>query len=371
MDLLRKYLHAYPELSGFEKNTSAFVISYLQKIGIKKVRHGFSMYSILAEIEGVETGKTLLFRCELDALPIQELNTFEHQSTTKGVSHKCGHDGHMAILLSLAEKLTTTPLPKGKVLLFFQSAEETGKGAQGAIESGVFDSYSVDYALSLHNFPQFPLGTILLKKGILTPTVESLNVKWVGKTSHAAEPSKGINPADAIARFITFISALHNEDKSSPDYFVTTPIHIQMGEKAYGTSAGYAEMGYTFRTWKSATFEEYKGIIEQEISKIAADEGLKFEVEWVESFKSNNNSETVIDELKQIAKSNLFEVFELENPFDFGEDFGLFTDTFCGAMFGLGAGKACYPLHNELYDFPDELIPIGCQMFYDFALKNG
>ena len=370
MNHLRQYLHAQPEVSGYEEQTSAFVVAHLRQLGIRTIHQGFSMHSVLAEIEGKEAGNTILVRCELDALPIQELNTFEHRSTVKGVSHKCGHDGHIAILLSLAEKLVNNPLPKGKVVLFFQSAEETGAGAKAAIESGIFNDYSIDYAVSLHNLPQFPLGSIILKKGIFTPTVESLNLQWRGKTSHAAEPSQGINPANAIARLVQFIRQLHNDDKSSPSYFVTTPIFIKMGEVAYGTSAGYAEVGYTFRTWESAKFDSFKELIENEIASISEEEQLGFEIEWVESFKSNNNRSGVIDELREIALIRHLEVIEREKPFDFGEDFGLFTDTFRGAMFGIGSGENCCPLHNEHYDFPDELIPIGCQVFYDFVQRN-
>lgn len=365
--MLRKYLHANPELSGFEEKTSRFVIEHLRELGIQKIHHGFSMYSVLAEIDGKQEGKTILFRCELDALPIQELNTFEHQSKVDRVSHKCGHDGHMAIMLAFAEKLMQNPPEKGKILLFFQSAEETGQGAKGAIDSGVFNQYQIDYAISLHNFPDFPLGSIILKKGILTPTVESMSLKLVGKTSHAAEPSKGINPAKTIAQIINFVASLHNDDKTDENYFVTTPIHIQMSEKAYGTSAGYAEIGYTFRTWESAKFDSYKALIESKIQEFTTTEKLRFEIEWLESFKANNNDSEVINTLKEIALNNNFPVIEKEKPFDFGEDFGLFTDTFKGAMFGVGSGENCFPLHNENYDFPDEIIEIGCQMFQDFA----
>ena len=133
---LRHYLHTHPELSGEEIQTSKFVVKQLEKMGVSKIHTGFSQHSIVAEIDGKETGKTLLFRCELDALPIQEANDFAHKSVHSGVSHKCGHDGHTATMLAFAQKLLEKPLKHGKILLFFQSAEETGAGAKAAIESG-------------------------------------------------------------------------------------------------------------------------------------------------------------------------------------------------------------------------------------------
>lgn len=175
---LRHQLHAHPELSGQEVWTSAFIVEQLRKIGISKIHTDFSQHSILAEIDGQNEGKTLLFRCELDALPIQEANTFEYRSTVNGVSHKCGHDGHSATMLAFAQKLMQHPLPngsgcaisKGKVLLFFQSAEETGAGAKAAIESGIFKQFPIDYAFAYHNLPSFPLGAVLCKAGIFTPS---------------------------------------------------------------------------------------------------------------------------------------------------------------------------------------------------------
>lgn len=214
----RHHIHANPELSTFEKNTSAYVVSELKKLGITKIHQGFSMHSILAELDGVEDGPTILFRCELDALPIQEENDFAYRSTQAGVSHKCGHDGHAATMFRFAQKLKEKPLKKGKILLFFQSAEEIGAGAKDAIESGIFKQFKIDYAFAYHNFAGFPMGTVIAKKGLFTPCVESGVFELIGKTSHAAEPSKGINPALAIAEIVQYFESLNNPDKSSVDF---------------------------------------------------------------------------------------------------------------------------------------------------------
>jgi amidohydrolase len=142
---LRHQLHAHPELSGQEIWTAAFIVAQLQQMGITKIHTHFAQHCVLAEIDGQNVGKTLLFRCELDALPIQEVNSFEYRSTQQGVSHKCGHDGHCATMLTFAQKLVNQPITHGKILLFFQSAEEIGAGAKIAIESNLFESFSIDY----------------------------------------------------------------------------------------------------------------------------------------------------------------------------------------------------------------------------------
>lgn len=365
----RKHIHTNPELSTVEKNTSDYVVSELKKLGIFKIHQGFSMHSVLAEIDGNEAGPTILFRCELDALPIQEDNCFAYRSTKKGISHKCGHDGHAATMFRFAQKLIEKPLKKGKILLFFQSAEETGAGAKAAIESGIFKQFEVDYAFAYHNFPSFPMGEIIAKNGLFTPCVESGVFELIGKTSHAAEPSKGINPALAIAEIVQYFDSLNNPDKASFDFFVASPIHIEMGEKAYGTSAGKATIGYTFRSWTNEKFDDMKAKIVQKVDEISKKYKLEASSKWLETFNANNNNASAYNEIKIAAKAQEFELLDLEKPFEFGEDFGLFTKQYKGAMFGIGSGVNQPPLHNSEYDFPDELLEIGSAMFYQIATQ--
>ena len=366
MNTIRHQLHAHPELSGQEAWTSAFIVEQLKKIGVTKIHTGFSQHSILAEIEGQNEGKTLLFRCELDALPIEEANTFAHRSTKKGVSHKCGHDGHSATMIAFAQKLLQNPIKKGKILLFFQS-EETGAGAKAAIESGIFKQFSIDYAYAYHNLPSFPLGAVMCKAGIFTPSVESFKIEFIGKNCHASQPAKGINPANAIAEFIQFMHSFHQPDKADADYFVVTPIHINMGEKSYGTSAGHAEVGYTIRTWDSRVLEKHKQLIVQKIENICQKERLDFNIAWFEAFNANNNDQKAFEHIKEATAQNGLQFIEMAQPFDFGEDFGLFTENYKGAMFGIGSGKNCSALHTVDYDFPDDLIEIGSEVFFKLA----
>ena len=364
---IRHQLHAHPELSGHEVWTSDFIVVQLKKLGVSKIHTGFSQHSILAEIDGKEPGKTLLFRCELDALSIQEVNNFPHRSTNQGISHKCGHDGHSATMLAFAQKLLLNPLHNGKILLFFQSAEETGAGAKAAISSNFFQQFSIDYAFANHNLPGFPLGAVLCKAGIFTPCVESFCVHLLGKNCHASQPENGINPANVVAVFIQFMHQLHQADKNQADYFVVTPIHIDMGQKAYGTSAGEAEVGYTIRTWDKLVLEEHKLKISEKIKNICKKEQLAFTISWFESFMANNNDANAFEHIKAATIQNNLTFIEIEKPFDFGEDFGLFTNVYKGAMLGIGAGEKCPALHTVDYDFPDELIDIGSEMYYQLS----
>lgn len=364
---IRHELHSHPELSGYEVWTSNFIVMQLQKLGVSKIHTGFSQHSIVAEIDGKKAGKTLLFRCELDALPIQEANSFAHRSTQQGISHKCGHDGHSATMLAFAQKLMLNPLQNGKILLFFQSAEEIGSGAKSAIESRFFQQYSINYTFAYHNLPSFPLGTVLCKTGIFTPSVESFSVQLVGVNCHASQPENGINPANAIAEFIQFMNQLYQPDKTNVNYFVITPIYVKMGEKTYGISAGDAEIGYTIRTWDNQVLAHHKKQIVQKIEEICKREQLSFHISWSESFAANNNHVSAFGHILSAATQNNVPFIEIDQPFDFGEDFGIFTDVYKGAMFGIGSGENCPALHTCEYDFPDELIEIGSNMFYQLC----
>ncbi|MDX1651499.1 MAG: amidohydrolase [Brumimicrobium sp.] len=366
---IRHYLHAHPEVSGKEKNTSKYIREKLVESGVEKIHTEFSQNSLIAEINGKSKGATILFRCELDALPIKEEIELSYKSDNKGVSHKCGHDGHMAIMLGLTNNLLSETPEKGTFLLLFQSAEETGEGAKSILDSGYLDRFEIDYAISLHNVPGYPKNSIICRKNVFTPTVESLSIELTGETSHAGEPDKGKNPAMAVAEIIRFFEQLHQPNMNLPNYFVVAPVQIIMGEEAYGISAGSATVRYTIRGTDIDFFKTQKDRIISEINKIADNENLESSIEWLESFSSNKNDPQVVDRIKRACAELGMKYIDKESPFDWGEDFGLFTQKYKGAMFGLGSGEETPPLHDSRYDFPDEIISHGQNLFFQLA-KN-
>lgn len=364
---IRKYLHQNPEVSGKESRTAEFIVEKLNELGVQTIHHGFSQQSVIAEINPDSEGKTILFRCELDALPIQEKNQFDYSSKTNGVSHKCGHDGHMTVMLGLAQTLIENQPEQGKFLLLFQSAEETGKGAKAVLESRFLDQFDIDFAVALHNVPGFPLSSIICKEDVFTPSVESINIELIGRTSHAGEPDKGINPSKAISDIINYFDSLHQPDMEKANYFVVAPIHITMGEKAYGTSAGRGEIGYTIRSTDFEYFNTQKENIVRKINEIVSKHNLEYELNWLESFSANINNKEVVETIEKSSKNLDLKYINKPTPFDWGEDFGLFTQHYKGAMFGIGAGEGSYNLHDDRYDFPDEIIPNAIQMFVELA----
>jgi len=360
----RKKLHQFPELSGDEKQTAQAVVDELKGCNPSTIITKLGGHGVAAIFKGPLKGKTILFRAELDALPIQEVNTFEHTSQYPGISHKCGHDGHATILIGLARMLKLNPLLKGEVILLFQPAEENGNGAKAVLSDEKFKSIKPDFVFALHNVPDYDKGVVIVKNNSFTPSVTSLRITLKGKTSHAAEPENGINPDVALQEIIVAIKGLADAHVDSETFTVVTTVYATLGSEDYGISADYAELHFTIRCWTAKQLKEIKEISANLVQDISKKHQLKNTLDWIYEFDSNNNDDTAVDFIVAAAKSNSFTLIEKQTPFKWGEDFGAFTQQYKGAMFAVGSGKETPALHNPDYDFPDEITPYGVQMFH-------
>ncbi len=359
---LRRELHSQPELSGAEVRTAARLRDFLASCGPTEIIEGIGGCGLAAIFAFNNPGPTLLVRCELDALPIQEVNDFEHRSKVDGVSHKCGHDGHMAIVAALAQNLSESPPPSGRVVLLFQPAEEIGAGAAAVLNDEKFTRLKIDCAIALHNLPGAPKHGIVCRTGSFSAAVKTAIIALRGKTSHAGEPELGLNPAAAIADIIRQTRALERP-ADGEDFTLVTPVHISMGEKAHGISAGEGEMRFTLRAWDNARLAAAEDAVRTIVNKAAEAHSLQYSIDWTDHFAATNNNADSVQLVKRAAEHLGLSYTDKAEAFRWGEDFGLFTERFAGAMFGLGAGEDTPPLHNAAYDFPDELIPTGAGMF--------
>jgi amidohydrolase len=359
----RRDLHAHPEISGEEKKTGKRVLTVLNGLKPDDLLTEVGGTGILASFGTDDKGPQVMVRCELDALPIQETNTFGHRSTIKGVSHKCGHDGHMAILTGLAEKLAAERPVTGRVHLLYQPAEENGAGAKAVLEDPRMQDRHFDLVLALHNLPGYPLGSAVVRKGAFTASVNSMVITLDGRTSHAAEPENGINPAAAVAEIITGALALQHNMPDEDGLRVVTVVHVNLGSKDYGISAGQAEVHLTVRCWTDDELKRLEQDIEELVRQVAASHKLGMAISYCFTFKANRNDDAAAELITAAVRSTGRELVKRDHPFKWGEDFGLFTARYKGCMFGLGAGEGQPALHNPDYDFPDALIPHGVAIF--------
>ena len=368
---IRRELHQHPELSGHEARTARFAEDKLQAFNPTKIIRHVGGHGLLVEYFFSEDGPTVLFRADIDAVAVQEPDEIPHHSQTPGVAHKCGHDGHTTILLRFARMLSEHPLTKGRILLLFQPAEENGSGSKAVLDTKVLDYYQIDKTFALHNIPGYPLHAVLCKEGSFTSAVVSVSITLTGKTSHAAEPQKGISPIPAMLTIVDELSRWNNTDMQSDDYFLSTIVEIHVGEEAYGVSAGNGVIRATLRAKTDKLLhqhaEQLKNLVATECERTP---GLQHEMEWLEPFSANENDPQSVSLVKSAAIRNNLPYLELQTPFSWGEDFGLFTQQYKGAMFGLGSGENCAPLHSPQYDFPDAVIETGATLFYTIAEEN-
>ncbi len=360
---IRKTLHAFPEVSENEFQTQKRIINYLSQINtpsIQKVGNS----GVLVTYKGNQSGPTIMIRGDIDALPIIEVNEIEYKSTSEGVSHKCGHDGHTTILLGLAEVLSEQTITKGKVLLLFQPAEENGMGAEAVLNDDAFRDAKIDYVFALHNLPGYKSNEIVVKENEFTANVKSIILKMNGKTAHAAEPEQGYNPSMAISEILKFANIISYNKPADKDFFLMTPIYATMGDLAYGISAGYGEVHFTIRSWNTELMKQRSNEIVSFMEETCKKYNQKPNISWTQIFRANINHPAAVALVRNAARQNNLELTERKYPFRWGEDFGLFTQKYKGAMFGLGAGISTPALHNPDYDYPDEITETGIKMFY-------
>lgn len=361
---LRKALHKHPELSGKEIFTSEKLASYVASNQPNEILTQLGGTGFAAVFEGKSPGKTILFRAELDALPISETNDFGHKSAFAGISHKCGHDGHATILAGLSRRLHQNPIKSGKVILLFQPAEETGNGAKAILSDEKFERIKPDFVFALHNLPGFPLNQIVVGDTNFAAASKGMIVNLFGKTAHAAYPESGLSPALAMTGIIRDFIQLSLEKQGFEDFVLLTIIHSRLGDVAFGTSPGYAEVMATLRSNNNRDME----ILTQKAIKIVEETtdkfGLTENISFAEEFPATVNHPVAVDFVRKSATINGFKIHEINQPFRWSEDFGHFTNKFPGALFGIGSGKNHPDLHNPDYDFPDEIIETGIRVFY-------
>lgn len=364
----RHQLHRLAEPSGAEVRTQSFLLEHLRALAPTCIETFANSYSILAVFDSGVAGATLLFRGDFDAVRVEESINVPYASEMPGVSHKCGHDGHAAILLGLAHNLASYPLKQGRVLLFFQAAEETGDGARLLLETGVLEKYSLDAVYALHNIPGEPMGAVLCKSGSFTCSVVSCEIMLHGRTSHAAEPQKAVCPYVAARTVTDKLLSFNEYDLHRDDFRLVTLVEFRVGEEAYGVTAGDGVLRFTLRAKEDDLLQVTKKNVEEVVCEAVADvPGLSSEVVWREYFAASNNQADAVTRVRCAAETCGLHYSEIELPFSWGEDFGLLTQHYPGALFGLGSGDQQPSLHNPYFDFPDELLYNAVRLFREIV----
>ena len=358
----RRRLHTMPDVSGEEAETAREVMRFLSETGPDAVVEGIGGTGVAVVYDSGVPGMTVMLRAELDALPIEELGDPEHKSKVSGKSHMCGHDGHMATLAAVGRALGRRRPAKGRVVLLFQPAEETGAGAAAVLADDKFRDLTPDISLSLHNMPGIPLGHVHLKDGPTNCASRGMKIILTGKTAHAAWPETGISPVSAVARLLPALSGISAGSVENDDLVRATVTHVTIGEPAAGISPAHGEIWVTLRT---STDDQMSALVEQAETMArdaAAADGLALALSYQDVFGHCINHPAAADILRAAMDAESVP-HVAGQAYRASEDFGRFAKVSKSAMLFLGAGESHPALHNPTYDYPDDLIAIGARIF--------
>lgn len=359
----RRRLHAHPEVSGAESWTAATVADAMRALACPQVVTGLGGHGVAAVWPGAEPGPTVMFRCELDALPIAETGMSAWRSTIPGAGHQCGHDGHSAILVGLARLLARRPPVRGRVVLLFQPAEEDGSGAAAVLADPAFAPLRPDWAFALHNMPGLPLGAVCVQAGPANCASVGVKVVLTGRTAHASAPQTGVSPGPALARLIPQVMALGPGGALDAAFRLVTVCHARLGEPAFGIAPGQAELWLTLRTLHDSGMAALRADVLAAVEAEAAAEGLAVAIGTHDDFAACTNDPAAVAVFDRAVSACGLARVEGGFPMRASEDFGRFGSVARSAMVLLGAGADCPVLHAPDYDFPDDLIGPGVRLF--------
>ena len=382
LEKLRDKLNKNAELSGQEKETNKIINKFLENTNPDVHYKNVGGYGIVAIYKGVEEGKNILFRADIDGLniPLECLKTNDKSLkeefkslgskalVQKPYSHRCGHDGHATILCGLAMRYGKKRPEKGNVILLFQPAEETGEGALAVINDPLFKEIKIDLAFALHNLPGYAKHQIILKKGCFASASLGLKLIFDGATSHASQPEKGNNPQRVITTLLDAFQKKYENLKRDKFHTTLTVTHVAIGEETFGVTPGHAEIWLTLRSQDDSALKQLTDSTVALSEYVAKEFKLKFTHSIHEAFAATMNSSREVDIVEQAARDLKLSVNNIKEPFPWSEDFGRFGSLCPTCLFGLGSGFEHEPLHSPIYDFEDEIIDTGIEMFYQLGV---
>ncbi|MYN06726.1 M20 aminoacylase family protein [Pseudoduganella aquatica] len=374
---IRRDLHAHPELCYEEVRTSDVVAAKLAEWGIPVVR-GLGLTGVVGIIKNGTSERAIGLRADMDALPMQEINTFAHASRHPGKMHACGHDGHTAMLLGAAHHLAQQRDFDGTVYLIFQPAEEGGAGARRMIEDGLFERFPMEAVYGMHNWPGMPAGAFGVCEGPMMASSNEFHVTIRGKGAHAAQPHKGIDPIMVAVQIAQAWQTIITRNKSPLDTAVLSITQIHAGS-ATNVIPDDAKMVGTVRTFTTGVLD----LVEQRMRVLAENIAAGFDAEVDFAFKRNypplvnhaKETQFAVEVMKAVAGAD--KVDSQVEPTMGAEDFAFFLQEKPGCYIFLGNGDGDHRdgghglgpcvLHNGSYDFNDNLLPIGASFWVRLA----
>lgn len=367
----RRHLHAHPELSFQEHETSAFVEELLRSFGGLEIERPTAT-SIVARLRTGRPGKTLAFRADMDALPIQEENDVPYASTRPGVMHACAHDAHTAILLGAASILTERRNElAGEVRFVFQHAEELPPGgAQELVDAGVMDG--VDAVVGIHLFSTVPVGLVASQPGPLLAFADTFRIEVHGRGGHAASPHETIDPIVVAAQVVTNLQQLVSRTLDPLDQGVVSVTRIS-GGTAKNVIPETVELVGTVRTFRPETKTALVEGIERVVRGVTEAHGATWTFQFEDGYPAVVNDPGVAAIVEEAVRAELgAQAVTRIEPVMGGEDFSAYLQRAPGAFFVVGARNeaigAAFPHHHPRFAIDEASLRDGIAVFARTAL---
>lgn len=369
---IRRDFHRHPEIGFNEKRTSEMIAKYLNRIDLK-VETEIAKTGVMGLLIGNGSGRTILLRADMDALPIHEKNMVAYRSTTHGLMHACGHDGHMAIVLTVAKILSRRRKEfSGQIKFIFQPAEEELGGAKPMIDANVMNDPKVDVAIALHLWNSLPLGTVGIRSGPAMASMDSFTIKLYGKAGHGAMAHQAVDTIVMSGQVLSAIQTIASREiaASKPVVVHVGTIHGGFG---FNIVAEQVELRGTVRTLDDRIRKGIPQKMKRIIKGVTRAMRGNFELDYRFGYPVLVNDSAVTGFVREIAAKVVGNkrVIEIE-PTMVGEDMAFFLRKVPGCFFFVGAGKRAkhmnIPHHNPSFDFDENAMLIGAEILSKVAL---
>jgi len=361
----RRDIHAHPELGFEETRTANLVADKLESFGIE-VHRGVGRTGVVGVLRAGRSKRTLGLRADMDALPIQEGNTFAHRSVHAGRMHACGHDGHTTMLLGAAKVLAETRAFDGTVNFIFQPAEEGLGGARAMIADGLFERFPCDAIFGMHNRPSLPVGAFAVRSGPMMAGGGFFDIRISGKGAHGARPETGVDPVIVAAHIATALQTIVSRNVSPVETAVVSVTRIQGGD-AYNVIPESAVLGGTVRAFTHAVMARVEEGLRRIAKGVAEGLGARADVEMRWLFAPTVNDAVQAEVAAGVCAALVgVEHVDRDPPLIMAsEDFSYMLEQVpgCYINIGNGEGETSCEVHNPAYDFNDHALPLGVSFF--------
>ena len=367
---LRRDLHAHPELGFAEHRTAGIVAERLTALGLE-VHTGVGGTGVVGILAGAQPGPTIMLRADMDALPIPEENDVPYVSQNAGVTHACGHDAHVAMLLGAATLLReSTAQLHGRLAFVFQPAEEGGGGAKAMLEDGLIERFAIERAYGQHIGTMLPSGVFGLRAGPLMASVDSFDLVVEGRGGHGAMPNRSIDPVVVAAEVVTALQRVVSREVDPVEPAVVT-IGAINGGTTYNVIPPRVALKGTVRSFSESTRADMEASIRRIAEHTCAAAKATCAMDWHPSYPVTENDPAQTTFVRDVLTAEFGETRVIESPPVMGsEDFSYFAQVVPACFWFIGAGDDAHPFpnHHPAFDIDEKAIVAGIAAHVTVAL---